>query len=321
MASYADVAASGPKQTPEEVRFPRLRSPLLFTTARDRQPIPTLHETFNWPLHLIGKMPPRPTMGKPFHEMRYLDDDENDGDDDADWDLVAPAATTPLPLQAAAPPQPEIVPSESTASTGSLIDVDTQSVRTVPSDFMDQPVQTETQAARLDREAALEKERAVAAERKAKAAANKARRADNWLAAKIAALSDGQASAVVYANLAAVVGLSAVAGYKAWALHERGALTWKTAGIGAAVVGAVGLVEGVFSRYIFRSFLPRFPLCLSRKLTLEQKYIATSQRLAPPSPKRQQSKLFLLSVLPLPPPPNTEPARTDFQHDYQKQRA
>lgn len=195
-------------------------------------------------------------MGKPFLEMRYLDDDENDGDDDADWDLVAPAATTPLPLQAAAPPQPELVPSESTASTASLIDVDTQSVRTVPSDFMDQPVQTETQAARLDREAALDKERAVAAERRAKA---QARRADNWLTAKIAALSDGQASAVVYANLAAVVGLSAVAGYKAWALHERGALTWKAAGIGAAVVGAVGLVEGVFSRYVFRSFLPRRP--------------------------------------------------------------
>lgn len=237
-------------------------SPLLFTshaTAHLRSPHRT-HETFNWPpLHSTKTMPLRPTLGKPFLEMRYLDDD------DADWDLVAPTATTPPPpLQAAAPPQPELVPSESTAaSTASLIDVDTQSVRTVPSDFMDQPVQTETQAARLDREAALEKERAVAAERKAKAkAANKARRADHWLAAKIAALSDGQASAVVYANLAAVVGLSAVAGYKAWALHERGALTWKTAGIGAAVVGAVGLVEGVFSRYVFRSFLPRFPLCL-----------------------------------------------------------
>lgn len=161
-------------------------------------------------------------------------------DNDADWDFVPPT------FQAAAPQQPEIIPNESaTASTGSLIDVDTQSVRTVPSDFMDQPVQTETQAARLEREEAVEKERAAAAERKAKA---KAKRADNWLSSKIASLSDGQASGIVYANLAAVVGLSAVVGYKAWGMHERGALTWKTVGIGAAVVGVIGIVEGVFSR-------------------------------------------------------------------------
>lgn len=162
---------------------------------------------------------------------------------DADWDILPPSPTQ----QAAAPQPPEIIPNESaTASTGSLIDVDTQSVRTVPSDFMEQSIQTDTQAARLEREESLEKERAIAAERKAKA---KAKRADNWLTSKIASLSSTQASGIVYANLAAVVGLSAVLGYKAWGLHERGALTWKSAGIGAAIVGAVGVVEGVFSRY------------------------------------------------------------------------
>lgn len=161
--------------------------------------------------------------------------------EDADWDLV-PAE------QAAAPQQPEIIPNESaTMSTGSLIDVDSQSVRTVPSDFMEQSVQTDTQASRIEREESLEKERAVAAERKAKA---KAKRADDWFSSKIASLSQGQATGVVYTNLAAVVGLSAVLGYKAWGLHERGALTWKAAGIGAAIVGAVGVVEGVFSRYV-----------------------------------------------------------------------
>lgn len=159
------------------------------------------------------------------------------GDNDADWDILPSE-------QAAAPQPPEIIPNESaTTSTGSLIDVDTQSVRTVPSDFMDQPVQTETQASRIEREESLEKERAAAAKRKAKA-----KRADNWLSSKIASLSSTQASGIVYANLAAVVGLSTVLGYKAWGLHERGALTWKTAGIGAAIVGAVGVVEGVFSR-------------------------------------------------------------------------
>ncbi len=64
-------------------------------------------------------------------------------------------------LQAAAPQPPEIVSSES-ASTSSLVDVDTPSVRTVPSDFMEQDVQTDTQADRHDREDAAERARAEA---------------------------------------------------------------------------------------------------------------------------------------------------------------
>ncbi|KAJ4390829.1 hypothetical protein N0V93_004428 [Gnomoniopsis smithogilvyi] len=156
-------------------------------------------------------------------------------------------------LQAAAPPVPEIEPNESqTTSTGSLIDVDTQSVRTVPSDFMEQSIQTDTQAERIEREDEL-KDLADKAKAKKEKAKKKAVEADNWLLSKIAALSDNQASGIVYANLAAVVGLSAVLGYKAWGLHERGALRWSHAGVGAAVVGAVGIVEGVFSRFFTKA--------------------------------------------------------------------
>lgn len=153
-------------------------------------------------------------------------------------------------LQAAAPPVPEIEPNESqTTSTGSLIDVDTQSVRTVPSDFMEQSIQTDTQAERIERDQELQ-DLADKAKAKKEKAKKKAVEADNWLLSKIAALSDNQASGIVYANLAAVVGLGAVLGYKAWGLHERGALRWAHAGVGAAVIGAVGVVEGVFSRYV-----------------------------------------------------------------------
>lgn len=170
-------------------------------------------------------------------------------DNDTDWEILPDE-------QAAAPQPPQIIPNESTTtSTSSLIDVDTQSVRTVPSDFMDQPVQTETQAARIEREEAIAKERAAidaAAQRKAK---GKAKRAEDWLSTKIASLSETQASSVVFVNLAAVVGVSTVLGYKAWGLYERGALSWKTAGIGAAIVGTVGIVESVFSRYVFFLFL------------------------------------------------------------------
>lgn len=169
------------------------------------------------------------------------------------------ADTVPSLHQAAAPQMPEIEPNESqTISTESLIDVDAPSVRSVPSDFMEQSIQTDTQSDRINREAELrdlaEQAEKKAAELKASAkvkkdkAKAKAHQADNWLVSKIASLSEGQASGIVFANLAAVVGLSAVLGYKAWGLHERNALSWKHAGIGAAVVGAVGVVESVFSR-------------------------------------------------------------------------
>lgn len=127
------------------------------------------------------------------------------------------------------------------------MDVDSQSVRTVPSDFMEQSVQTETQQARIERERDEQTAREKARQKK-EAAKKKAARADNWLLSRFASLSDGQANALAAANVAVVVGLSAVLGYKAWGLHERGQFSWKTAGIGAGIVGVVGVVEGVFGR-------------------------------------------------------------------------
>lgn len=132
-------------------------------------------------------------------------------------------------------------------STGSLIDVDSQSIRTVPSDFMEQDVQTETQAARIQQEEEAAAARSEA-EQKRKAAKNKAKKADNWLSTKIAGLTEGQSAGLVTANLAAVVGLGAVLGYKAWGLHERGQFSWKTAGIGAGIVATVGVIESVFGQ-------------------------------------------------------------------------
>lgn len=117
----------------------------------------------------------------------------------------------------------------------------------MPSDFLEQDIQTETQAARLEAEqdAATAREKA---RQKKEAAKSKAHKADHWLSSKIASLTEGQSTGVITANLAAVVGLGAVLGYKAWGLHERGQFSWKTAGIGAGIVAAVGIVEGAFSR-------------------------------------------------------------------------
>ncbi|KAL3953282.1 hypothetical protein ACCO45_013225 [Purpureocillium lilacinum] len=153
-------------------------------------------------------------------------------------------------LRGRRPGTPEIIANES-ASTSSLIDVDAPSVHTVPSDFLEQDVQTETQAARRDREDAAAEAKAKA-EKARRDAAAKARRADNWLTAQFSKLSDGSAGALALANVAAVVGLSSYLGYRAWGLYEKGRLDWKTAGVGVGILAAVGALESVFGGYLYK---------------------------------------------------------------------
>lgn len=137
--------------------------------------------------------------------------------------------------------------SNDSTSTASLIDVDAPSVRTVTSDFLDQDVQTETQAQRLAHEEAQRLEASKAQAKK------KARKADGWLTSQFARLSDSGAGAVAIGNLAAVVGLSSYLGYKAWGLYDRGRLSWQHVGIGAGVLAAVGVFEGVVGRYLYKT--------------------------------------------------------------------
>lgn len=161
--------------------------------------------------------------------------------------------TTPQ-HQAAAPLPPQIETGTST-STSSLIDVDAPSVRTVPSDFAEQDVQTDTQARRqeLEHEAeeAAEKLRAEASLAKKKAE-TKARQADGWLTKKFASLTDGESKVLVAANTLAVLGLGGFLGYRGWGLYERGRLDWKTVGLGLGGLGVVGALEGVLARYVWR---------------------------------------------------------------------
>lgn len=114
---------------------------------------------------------------------------------------------------------------------------------------MEQSIQTDTQADRVEREEQAHKLR-VEAKRKREAARKKAARADDWLAGKIASLSDNGASGVLYGNAAVVVALGGVLGYQGWGLYQRGVLSWKHAGIGAAVLSTVAVVENVFYRYV-----------------------------------------------------------------------
>ncbi|KAI1855016.1 hypothetical protein JX265_012371 [Neoarthrinium moseri] len=172
----------------------------------------------------------------------------NQGDLTVSYADVAASGPKQSAAEAMAPPPPEIQNSES-ASTSSLVDVDTPSVRTVPSDFADQDVQTETQASRREREEEAARAEADLAKKKA---AGKARKADNALTRWFAGLGDGASTALVVSNLVGVIGLSGFLGYKAWDLHEKGRLGWKGVGLGLGVLGLVGAVEGVFGRYLYK---------------------------------------------------------------------
>ncbi|KAG5957503.1 hypothetical protein E4U58_005956 [Claviceps cyperi] len=178
---------------------------------------------------------------------------------------VAASGPKQTPEEAAAPQPVELVNTESVATASSL-DVDMRSVHTVPSDFSDlseQPIQTETQANSLDikTEADVEAE-AEAAKTKAKdkakvqnakkQTAKKARETDSWLVQQFSGLSDGSASALAVANLAAIIGVSSYLGYKAWGLYERGNLNWKTAGVGVGILAGVGAAEAALGRYLYK---------------------------------------------------------------------
>lgn len=124
-------------------------------------------------------------------------------------------------------------------------------VHMVPADFDEQSIQTETQANRIERESAAARTKAEA-ERAKRRAASKASKVDSWLATQFSSLSDGSANALALANLAGVVGLSSYLGYKAWALYDRGRLSWETVGLGVGIMASVGVVEAVFGGYLYK---------------------------------------------------------------------
>ncbi|RBA10040.1 hypothetical protein FPRO05_05976 [Fusarium proliferatum] len=159
---------------------------------------------------------------------------------------VAASGPKQSPEEAAAPQPPQVITDES-ASTASLVDVDMPSVHTVPNDFLEQEIKTETQAARVEREEEAREEK-----RKRNEAAAKAKSADNWLIQQFSRLSDGSATGLVIANFATVVGLGAYLGYKGWGLYEKGKLDWKAVTLGAGILAGVTAAEGAVGRYLYK---------------------------------------------------------------------
>jgi len=149
---------------------------------------------------------------------------------------------------ARAPQLPEI---ENTTSTSSLVDVDSPHVTSVPSDFDEQSVKTDTQAQRIERE--LEHEAKVL-NAKGKSAASKAK-AKGKSAGKH--ISENRDNPVVIGNALLAIALTGGFGYMAYARHRAGELSWKVVGLGAAVLAGFGIADYYASQFFFKKYPPK----------------------------------------------------------------
>jgi len=156
-----------------------------------------------------------------------------------------------------APAIPELEHSD-IASTSSLIDVDTDSVHTVPSDFSSQPIQTETQADRIEHEFEAEEARAKKAYAEGKEKASKAEKDAKVKAKKTAnRLEANSDNPVFIGNAVAVVALSAGLGFGAYRKYAAGELTWKVVGAWTGIVGLFAAGDYYLSQYLFKNKYPQ----------------------------------------------------------------
>ena len=114
-------------------------------------------------------------------------------------------------------------------------------MRTVPSDFSEQPIQTSTQFERIEHEAEAAEARAEEAAKKAKA---------NKAAGRFEANSDNP---VFIGNAVAVVALSAGLGFGAYRKFAAGELSWKVVGAWTGIVGLFALGDYYLSSWVLLS--------------------------------------------------------------------
>ncbi|KAH8593443.1 hypothetical protein B0O99DRAFT_515822 [Bisporella sp. PMI_857] len=149
-----------------------------------------------------------------------------------------------------APPPAELEVTDS-VSTSSLVDVDSESVHTVPSDFQSQEIKTDTQLERLEHEALAAEARA---KEEAKKAAAKSKKEGKKIKSTFEANSDNP---VFVGNAIAVVALSAGLGFGAYRKYAAGELTWKVVGAWTAIVGLFAGADYYLSSYLFKNKYPK----------------------------------------------------------------
>ncbi|TVY37599.1 hypothetical protein LSUB1_G004164 [Lachnellula subtilissima] len=152
--------------------------------------------------------------------------------------------------EARAPAPPEVIPTES-ASTSSLIDVDTDSVHTVPSDFSSQDIKTDTQMDRLEHEAEAAEARAKEAASKASKEFSKDEKNAKAKAKKVAGRFEANSDNPVFiGNAVAVVAISTGLGFGAYRKYAAGELSWKVVGAWTGVVGLFAAGDYYLSQYV-----------------------------------------------------------------------
>ena len=151
-------------------------------------------------------------------------------------------------------PPPEIEHTIDT-ETSSLVDVDSEHVGTVPSDYKSQQVKTSSQADRLEREA---KDEATELEHKAETKAHQAKKEAKHTKdqAKHNAdkagkdIRDNSDNPVYIANAVAVVALSGALGFGAYQKYARNELSWGVVGTWAGVVGLFAVGDYYLSQFV-----------------------------------------------------------------------
>ncbi|KAI9794715.1 MAG: hypothetical protein M1833_007372 [Piccolia ochrophora] len=165
------------------------------------------------------------------------------------------------------PEEPTINPSDH--STESLVDVDSDHVNTVPSDYKSQAVKTDTQAERIEHEAE-DKERELEAEYKkakregkAKASEGKAQakktagEAKNRLSAAGQDFRENSDNPVVVGNAVIIAVAGAALGFGAYKKYSAGELDWKLAGIWTGAIGLFATGDYYLSQYLFKNKYPK----------------------------------------------------------------
>ncbi|KAL9114404.1 MAG: hypothetical protein Q9227_001485 [Pyrenula ochraceoflavens] len=201
--SYADAAAKGPKQSPEEVHptSPPLPDNLL-----------TFQTGVSTPSHHYQTKSPYP-----FREAKPKDSHHI--------------------FHSRAPKVPSLDPSDS--NSGSLIDVDSDKVQSVSSSFQDQAVKTRTQAERMEHEA--EDSARSKVDSAAKKTGVKEKSAGEKAQDKFTSLKENSDNPVVMGN-ALLIGIgSAALGFGAYQKYSEGKLDWPLVGTVAGAVGAVAV--------------------------------------------------------------------------------
>lgn len=123
--------------------------------------------------------------------------------------------------------------------TASLIDVDSPHVTAVDPKFLNQDVQTTTQADRLEREARDEEKARAQEEPRKKAKARKV---------KSSSLSANTDNPVYIGNAVLYTLVGAGLGFGAYRKHAEGKLSWEVVGLWSGAVGAFGVVDYFVSK-------------------------------------------------------------------------